>query len=518
MKAHHLLGVLAWCSGCQCVQLSDYKVLASDGGEDGLITETDAGATDAGEPGCVPDGAVDVIDALGDDSDCDGTDGVATRQLYVSSTLGNDATAQPGNPARPYATLKAAFGVLRATDAGAFDALLVATGQYSEEEVSWDTNVDVYGGRSGAGTWPASGAPSSLLGGNVGLIVQGVQGRALHAFQVRAAAADFSKASIGAVVVDGSPAFIDVELVGGSGGAGIPGGDDPIPDAGPGLPGTATAQGTTTQNPGPPGVCGGDPGFAGGQPGNGAADGQKGDGPDGGAGGPQRSCGGPGRSPVGDGAEGAAGEEGVPGADPIAFGSLAGKWLWIDADGFSGGPGGPGKPGEGGGGGGGSAIANDPASWSGGSGGSGGCPGGGGQGGRSGGPSFGLLVRSGRPVLGGRTTVQARAGGAGGAGGSGALGYPGGSSGVAAQENTTQCVGMVRRYGKGGEGGRGGAGGHGGPGGGGAGGHSIAVFCENDAGFELDAGVLINGQPGDGGAGLPGARVGLSAATYGCSP
>ena len=74
--------------------------------------DTDAGASDAGTldagPPCIPDGAVDVLDALGVDSNCDGTDGVRARQLYVSATRGDDATAVPGDPDHPYATLTAA--------------------------------------------------------------------------------------------------------------------------------------------------------------------------------------------------------------------------------------------------------------------------------------------------------------------------------------------------------------------------------------------------------------------------
>lgn len=530
-KSVFLVALLTWCAGCQCARLEDYKVCgvtfdcvgASDGGEeDGGVPDAgqdDAGPADAGP--CVPDGSVDALDALGDDSDCDGVDGVRARQLYVAGSRGDDLTAEPGNPLRPFATLSAAFAVARLADAGTFDAVLVTTGQYAEEDLSWDFDLDVWGGRTGTGTWAATGAPTSLVGGNVGLVVQGVQGRGLHEFQVRAGPAEFSKASIAAVVVDGAPRFVDVELVGGAGGPGLDGTNELLPDAGPGLAGTATTQGLFEPNVGPPGVCGGAPGYAGGAAAKGSGDGKAGDGPDGGAGGPARTC------PItvaftaGDGAAGAAGFRGAPGADAVNFGALGNKWAWVGADGRSGTPGATGEPGSGGGGGG-AGLPGDPdPSWSGGSGGSGGCPGGGGGAGTTGGPSFGLMIRGGRPVLSGRTTVQAGRGGNGGAGAAGGNGFPGGPGGVGGQQNSATCLLSPSLYGAGGTGGTGGAGGPGGPGGGGAGGHSIAVFCEGDAGLDLvdvDAGVLLAGQAGDGGAGLPGARSGLAAPAWGCSP
>ena len=533
MKVRALFALMACCAGCQFVRLSDYNVCDQP---DCSAPELDAGAEDAGlgvdggsdggaladaGPSCVPDGSVDVIDALGDDSDCDGVDGVRTRQLYVAGDAGNDATAKAGNPLLPFATLKAAFSFLRSGDAGAFDAVLVTTGRYDEEDVTWDSDVDVHGGRLGSGTWPASGAPTSLVGGNVGLVVQGVFGHEFSSFQVIAAPAGPSKASIGAVVVDGTPAFLDVELVGGEGGAGLPGVTVVLPDAGAGLTGTPSTQGQFTQNPGPPGVCGGTEGFAGGPAASGPTDGKPGAGPDGGVGGPPRSClillG-----LVGDGAAGTPGDGGLPGADAVAFGSLDGsKWDWVDSDGVSGTAGTGGEPGSGGGGGGGSGIAGDADAWSGGSGGSGGCPGGGGGAGMAGGPSFGLVVRGGRPMLSGRTTVRAGRGGAGGAGAPGGSGFPGGSGGQLSVGNVSlsSCgPGGRPPYGAGGAGGNGGAGGSGGPGGGGAGGHAIGVFCENDAGFDADGGVVRAGVPGDGGSGLPGARGGLSAVAWGCSP
>ncbi len=506
--------------GCQCVRLEDYRVCdatvdCGDAQPDASIEDAGTMASDGGprDGGCVPDGLVDVLDTSGLDSDCDGVDGVMSRQLFVSGSQGNDTTAVPGSSSQPWATVGAALRFAASRDGG-FDAVLVSSGAYDETEVEWTANVDVWGGRSGVGTWAPSGSMSNLRGGQVGLRILSVEGRTLRGFQVRSA--EGPPSSIAVLVESASPHFVDVQLFAVAGGGGLAGGTEGDPNAEPGLPGTPGVSSGFTLNGGPSGVCGGEDGFAGG----GAAksqgtSGSAGEGPLGGVAGapPSATC-----SMVsvqaGQGGDGDAGIDGAPGVSATAFGQLNDKRKWIGADGTLGSTGTPGKPGSGGGGGGAPNVAGSTSS-SGGSGGSGGCPGARGAGGSSGGPSIGLVVINGRPVIGPDTFIIAGAGGPGGPGGPAGPGLPGGAGGSAGPLPAALECGSSFPYGRGGAGGSGGRGGNGGRGGGGAGGHSLGVYCELDGGFEMDGGVMMIGTPGPG---ADGARAGVAQLSYGCTP
>ena len=513
-----LLTALFFLAGCQCVRLEDYRVCDATvdcGDAPDASLEDDGGipppADGGGDGGCVPDGQVDALDLMGLDTDCDGVDGVMTRQLYVDKDRGDDTKAVPGNPSQPWASIGRALTF--AADAGGYDAVLVKSGAYDELDVEWAANVDIWGGRSGTGTWAPTPSMSNLRGGRVALFIRGVQGRTLRGFQVRAAAGP--NASIGVFCDSSSPRFVDVQFYAAEGGAGVAGETEVFPDAGPGRVGNGGVASGFTDNIGPPGVCGGDPGLAGGAAGESkSSSGHVGEGPFGGAPGrpPTTSCNVP-SGQAGSGGEGDAGVDGIAGPSATDFGVMGDKLAWTGADGLAGGFGGTGKPGSGGGGGGAPNNGRSDSS-SGGSGGSGGCPGARGLGGRSGGPSLGLMVRSGRPFIGEDAFIFSAAGGNGGAGGPPGTGLLGGAGGGAGPPpSNPECVPLP--YGTGGPGGRGGRGGSGGRGGGGAGGHSFAIFCDLDGGFELDGGTL---QAGAAGMGAGGARAGASAIAQGCAP
>lgn len=524
MKARHLVAMMLWLGGCQCARLEDYKVCDAtvdcDPSPDASVAEdagADAGAADAGldaSVACVPESQPDLLDPAGLDSDCDGVDGVKARQLYVAGApQGDDSSAEPGNPQRPFATLGAALRFAASADAGRFDAVLVRQGTYPEQAVEWRADVDIWGGRSGAGTWPAVGL-SNLVGGSVALVVKDVQGRSLRGFQVHAAAGGPSTASIAVVVEAASPTFLFDELFASAGGDGVAGTSQPVAGAGAGLPGTPGQTGLYEKNLGPAGVCGGDVGWPGGGAGVDGGWGQSGMGPGGGQGAGPVKCFGFTTPEAVAGQDGADGLPGPDGVDGLAFGSLGTDWTWWGTDGTPGGAGQTGKPGSGGGGGGSGAAGT--LSSSGGSGGSGGCPGGGGTGGRAGGPSVGLLVRGGRVLLGEGTHVFSGSGGAGGAGAAGLPGFPGGDGGSAGPLQTACANAQTNATGA--PGGGGGRGGPGGRGGGGGGGHSFAVLCEADGGFALDGGSLAPGAGGAGGVGVDGGRAGVAGASWGCSP
>ncbi|MDP3155873.1 MAG: hypothetical protein Q8N23_24590 [Archangium sp.] len=521
MKRTWVFVSLATLSACHCVRLEDYRVC--DATVDCSST-ADASIDDAGGPvnddggvdggACVPDGLVDQLDPLGLDTDCDGVDGVKGRQLYVDRDQGNDSRALPGDPLQPFATLTAALNFAASADGGTWDAVLVTSGGYDELGVVWRANVDLWGGRSGSGTWAPTASMSNLRGGSVALVIQDVQGRTMRGFQVRAGSGP--PLSIAVLVENASPRFVDVQLYGGAGGAGATGDLEPLADAGPGNAGFAGVASGFTFNPGPPGVCGGEAAYAGGAAAkNSGAFGSRGEGPDGGApGGPPLGCTMP-SVQAERGSDGDAGADGAPGTPAMAFGSLAPpneKLEWLSANGAAGSFGTSGLPGQGGGGGGAPVLTLSDSS-SGGSGGSGGCPGARGLGGSTGGPTFGLVVRGGRPFLGADTFVLAGAGGVGGQGGPSGAGLPGGAGGAAGPPPALpECTLFV--YGSGAPGGAGGRGGHGGRGGGGAGGHSVAIYCDLDGGFELDGGSLMTGPAG---SGSDGARDGVSIPTRGCA-
>jgi hypothetical protein len=523
MKRAFVFFSLAALSACQCVRLEDYRVC--DATVDCSTQTADASIDDAGplpmndggtDGGCVPDGVTDQLDPLGLDTDCDGVDGVSSRQLYVDGDQGNDNQASPGNPAQPFATISAALNVAASSDGGAYDAVLVKSGGYDELGVVWRANVDLWGGRSGSGTWAPTASMSNLRGGALALVVQDVHGRTMRGFQVRAASGP--PMSIAVMVQDASPRFVDVQFYGGAGGTGITGTIEFVADAGPGIAGVAGEASGFSPNPGPPGVCGGEAGYAGGAGAKSASTfGGRGEGPDGGApGGPPLAACNLQSVQAGRGSDGDAGLDGMSGAAAMAFGSLAPpdeKLEWLDSNGTAGSFGTAGRPGQGGGGGGAPNFVSSDSS-SGGSGGSGGCPGARGLGGLTGGPSFGLVVRRGRAFLGADTFILSGAGGTGGPGGPPGLGFPGGTGGAAGPPPSMPECNLVFPYGRGAPGGAGGRGGSGGRGGGGAGGHSFAIYCDLDGGFEVDGGTFMAGAAG---SGTEGARDGTSLAVRGCT-
>jgi hypothetical protein len=421
--------------------------------------------TDASAPMDACDAARPDPPGDGQDTNCDGVDGVLGDTVFVamSGADTNGGTA----PAEPVRTVSRALDIARG---GARRSILIGVGSYDALPVQIGdggaglpvpTHVLVDGvtlsGRYAAGSWVSRSTRDeerSTLRGQVvaaylrgmrgsvtlrdvdlvsersgslvglscyGLFVEGSGVVTLERGRVEACEGPSAPATAPAGEAGGTGGVGGDASAGGAGGAGCLGGDG-------GRGGTDGTRLGATGGPGSP---------------TSAASGAMG-----GAGG---TTGTPGGSPGSTGAAGAA-------AAAVAQGNFGveGYEIPTPRDGEQGG--------SGGGGGGGAATG---ATALGGGGGGGGCGGGGGSGGASGGASVGLFAwGSAMRVEVNGTTIQTRGGGAGGAGGEGGAGGPGGAGGAGSG---------------GGRGGDGGPGGRGGVGGAGAGGPSVGVVALADA-------------------------------------
>lgn len=477
-----------------------YTVTASNAGGSAVALVSLEVECDLNAP---PSPSEDVPDALLQDSNGDGIDGVVCGPIFVA-TDGNDGAI--GTIDAPVQTLTQA--ILLAKSYEPPRPIYVSKGQY-DGRLTLSSGVHIYGGfdRSAGWSrdiesWPVVRASApALLAENLEV------SSTISQMEFQADDTSAGSATSYAALIQDCAAELRFERVvfrAGRGGDGSPGsaGWDGFwgEDATYGDSGCEPRWELGLQ------FCGSDPpcerpwyGQAGGsesESGSGGSGGYAGLGDEpgqagsAGAGGASGGAGGVESVNLGRGGDGQAGAQGAHGMN--GAGGSSGQ---PGADGADG------RPGEGGGGGGGGAGNGDYCDaygGAGGGGGSGGEPGEGGQGGSAGGASIALVVQNTDIHLENVRLVPG-AGGDGGAGGYGGYGGFGGLGGYGGSAYTDELPGGDS--GAGGEGGQGGNGGDGGHGGGGGGGNSIAILSDDlervsvvDAEFETGAG-------GEGGAG-----------------
>lgn len=456
-----------------------------------------------------PTATPDLPDDTGADENCDGVDGVVTRDLYVAP--GGTGAGSPADPASLTAALAAFAG----------DAhILVAAGDHAiDAPLTAPDGVRIHGGYA-LDFRARPGGSRVISSASRALVVSGVASATIDQLDWETAAATVPGAHTQTITVTGSTG-VTLSRLTVTAGAGAAGGDG--------------AAGTAAPPPGPPGSNGSNgSGSAGGA---GASCGSPG-GQGGGTSAPQTAgsdaavvgtgCGHGGAAgiPVNDNrtcASGTAyvgsrpGTGGEPGCAQVAFGSAGGggsgpgsvaaDGSWSGASAMGGAPGPSGNAGGGGGGGG--AFYRNMCATVGGGGGGGGCGGPGGQGGgggepgHPGGASIAIVghdsvlvldrvtLRTGDGAAGGR-------GGDGGAGADGVAGSVGGAGGV-----VTGSLATTHQGSSGGAGGTGSPGAGGGCGGGGAGGSSIGVFLAGTATLDPRSVTYELGTGGAGGAACP---------------
>lgn len=512
---------------------------------------------------CQYQGATDLPDPLGIDSNCDGVDGELGNSIFVAKN-GSDSNQGTTEDA-PMLTIQAAME--RAKALGIRD-VYVATGVYSQS-LLMEEEVMVYGGYSSDfnqrnsllyETVIMGQAQTEEKPGAVNVVdVDGAPGTTgLDGFTIFGRNNNTPSGSSYAVYIRNSTSafvFSNNSVEAGGGGAASKGGDGTNGDTGnPGIAGqSAFGQATRTcaslvpsvpRDGGAGGLleCGTTAVHGGRGGGNtcppvynaapvAAENGLSGQGGAGGAGGaggydreawycnwypPEGEC-----HQASSGFEtpssGSNGSPGIYGNTPAGNGcsSSAGSvvgGLWVPSNGLSGGAGGHGSGGGGGGAGGGAVNGSNCGNrthigGTGGGGGSGGCGGTGGFPGLGGGGSFGLFLvwdtaPASAPAIVGNTIIGG-VGARGGNGGNGGSGGPGASGGLGGGDNfaTARCAT------KGANGGNGGNGGHGEGGGGGCGGSSFCLFASGHGGLNLSGyksgNTLIPGTAGSGGSGGP---------------
>lgn len=475
------------------------------------------------EYSCVKKGATDPIDDKYTDDNCDGSDGVVEKCVYVSAATGDDTNT--GTRVKPVKTIAEA---IKKAKAAGVDVCL--SGDSYNTTVTMESGVSVYGGfdekdptfkfkRSAAATTTIiaadtgvfapkvdadthfegitlSVAPSSsLLAGDS---VYGVRfGGGAGKFYVR-----YNKITVGA---------------GKDGGKGSDGakGDDGT-DGVKGDNGASGSSGTGFGGAGGTSTCGAK-GGKGGDGGYGSGSGTDGEATTvlGGKGASSSGCFGGGNN---GGPGGTITTPGIPGSaasfSPINLGVFTSAALYTPANGAAGGDGGNGYGGSGGGGGGGGNdvggfLCNKDRGGGGGGGGAGGCGGKGGKGGLGGGGSFGVTaVGGGTLIVDGCDIKVAK----------GANGGPGGSGGLAGNAGSGKPGGnKADDAGGGGGGGNGSAGGGGGSGAGGPGGPSVCVAHTTSVTVDFTVGLgknsCVNGGGGSGGLGASGAANGPAGAS-----
>jgi hypothetical protein len=455
---------------------------------------------------------VDEPDPAFIDTNCDNVDGDAEESIFVSADFGDDVDGA-GTPQAPFRTIG------RALLAAAGSPILVDRGAYPlPGGVRLQGTVRIHGGYAydqERGVWGRNrsndGEPTILTGpGDVDAPLITVADGAdvlLDNLRIERDDAAVGQSAIAmATEVCGGLQLVDVRVLSGRGGDGVPGEDGAsTPDEG------TLGLGGTNGFAGPPGINPNCVLANGGQGGNGAVDdmdsaddGRAGSAPPGlepapgGAGGSE-----PLDINAEDGRDGPGGVPGENGEAPISVGGVLADPPRIDVP--IGTIGTSGTAGGGGGGGGGGRNGwptelGGPRAPGGGGGGAGGCGGAPGRPGGPGGSSVGLLIVAGCDVQLVRSQIEAGVGGDGGSGGDAARGGPGKRGGQPQDASTGR--------GPAGQGGRGGDGGCGGNAPGGTGGASLAVLLLGDATIEADPASALRssraGTAGAGGDGCPG--------------
>ncbi len=93
------------------------------------------------EYACVPTGATDPIDEAFHDDNCDGTDGVAEKCVYVSASQGNDGTGA-GTRTSPVQTIAKALEVAQLNGVPS----VCLSGEIYNEKVNVVSGINIYGG------------------------------------------------------------------------------------------------------------------------------------------------------------------------------------------------------------------------------------------------------------------------------------------------------------------------------------------------------------------------------------
>ncbi len=432
---------------------------------------------------CVPgpNAPNDPIDPNFTDENCDGTDGVADKCVFVASD-GTD-TAAAGTRDAPVKTI--AYAIKVAKDRK-FDVCV--SGESYFGQVDLVGGVSVYGGfdehdkQFSFHRSPNAISKLSALG-TVVLATALDADTYFEGFVVDAQPQSASASVYGVRLIGGTGTLYVRynDITAAAGGDGVAGKDGTLGATGVnGTDGDGGCNGCKQSiAPNPPGgahggaapmsTCGGASGGVGGQGGYDQSPGAMG----GSGTGANSSGGAPGTgnstcgiSGGGDGKDGqtptdpgVAGDDGQPSKNTIAADAT-----FVAANGPDGKAGASGNSGGGGGGGGGGTnggLCNGDRGSGGGSGGTGGCGGTAGTGGTGGGASVGVIAFAGKMVV-GENKIHASKGGAGGKGGVGGAGGNGGSGGLGKGRNDDGGA-----SGKGGNGSLGGAGGNGAGGGGG---------------------------------------------------
>jgi hypothetical protein len=432
----------------------------------------------------MPNDQPDLPDPSGADENCDGADGVVTRDLYVApGASGSGAWNDP-------ASFEAALGAFAGDQ-----YILVATGEYAvAAPLMAPDGVRIHGGYA-PNFRSRPGATRVLSSANQALIIRDVTAATIEQVDWETADGASSGAHTQTITVINASGVVlrNLAIAAGDGAAGADGatgaagslsgpmglngenGNGVLGGAGASC-GTAGGQGGGTNGPQ---VAGNSAAIVGTGCGHG--------GPAGGNVNDNRSCTTGSTYVAGPNQRGTIGEPGCPqlgrgavGAGGSGVGAIAASGLWSGVDGEKGGKGPLGN--AGGGGGGGAPYFRNMCASSAGGGGGGGCGGGGGDGGsggepgRSGGASIAMVVQDSTLTL-DNVTVHTGAGGNGGQGGDGgpgAAGVPGSGGGIGGTVSGTSST--KHQGGSGGAGGDGSTGGAGGCGGGGSGGWSIGVF------------------------------------------
>jgi hypothetical protein len=483
------------------------------------------------EYACTKTSDIDLPDAAGIDSNCDGIDGDAARGVFVAQYGKASGLGTRNSPVQTIAQ-----GLAKAV-AGDKELLFVASGEYREQVVAVD-GVSIYGGYSPDGLWerdPASfetiivAETPDATGQIRTLVMDGMtKTTVLGGLTINAGSNTLESASSYAVWIRNSGDAVRIvgcRVIGGNGGPGKSGAagtkGSPGAQGQPGTEGRADCscnEEITFQGKGGVGGVATCPGDAG-RGGDGASALCGSASAPGGSASPDGTPGGAGQKKGDDGDDGAVAAHG-PAGD--GAGTVDAEGLWR---GSPGGDGEAGKHGRGGGGGGASPgipigwfSLNCPivggATWGGGGGGGGsaGCGGLPGKRGTAGGGSFGVFSLNSSPLV-QSTTVGHRSGGNGGNGGLRGAGGKGGNGGIGG----TSPEGKL-----GGAGGRGGDGSAAGNGGGGGGGAAFGIYatgtgaptCQSVIYEPLGTGGLGgfagDGQGSNGGTGLRGGSNGLA--------
>ena len=446
----------------------------------------------------------DPIDEGFKDDNCDGTDGVAEKCVYVSASLGNDGTGT-GTRATPVQTIAKALQVAQTNGVPS----VCLSGETYNEAVTVISGINIYGGfnqndpdfkfRRSANVTTTVAAMGTVF--DAPKIDQETH---IEGITIEAAAMTVLKGSSTYGVrlgVGMGQLFVRYNIINVQAGAdGVTGNSGAAPGQAVATNGQSGGNGCSNNNCQPNGAPGTQCVEFGGSGGGGGYDNQpgfsgavgSGNTPAGGGGAQSPSCG-TNQSKSGvDGSGGVSGNQGAPGSGGASLGIMSGG-NYSPAGGGIGALGLNGKGGGGGGGGGGGlnkTLCNPDTGGGGGAGGCGGLGGNLGFGGGGGGGSFGVFAASGKVVVTGNT-INTSKGGNGGKGGNGAdgqIGGGGGGKGGGADDSAP-----------GGLGGKGGDGGAGGPGGGG-GGPSSCLARTGSVVFTFGMNSCTTGVPGFGGA------------------